>query len=131
MKKEIKTDDAPQAIGTYSQAIATESLLFISGQIPLDPKTMNLVDWIENQIRQTFLNIENILKKEKLTFENVVKLTILLVDLDNFELVNEVMADLFKKPYPARAAYEVSKLPKSSLVEIETIAAKILWQNIY
>tara|TARA_B100000242_G_scaffold267924_1_gene217694 strand:- start:1341 stop:1721 length:381 start_codon:yes stop_codon:yes gene_type:complete len=126
MKKEIKTDDAPQAIGTYSQAIATENLLFISGQIPLDPKTMNLVDGIENQIRQTFLNIENILKKEKLTFENVVKLTILLVDLDNFELVNEVMADLFKKPYPARAAYEVSKLPKNSLVEIETIAAKIL-----
>ena len=126
MKKEIKTDDAPQAIGTYSQAIATENLLFISGQIPLDPKTMNLVDGIENQIRQTFLNIENILKKEKLTFENVVKLTILLVDLDNFELVNEVMADLFKKPYPARAAYEVSKLPKNSLVEIETIAVKIL-----
>ena len=126
MKKEIKTDDAPQAIGTYSQAIATENLLFISGQIPLDPKTMNLVDGIENQIRQTFLNIENILKKEKLTFENVVKLTILLVDLDNFELVNEVMADLFNKPYPARAAYEVSKLPKNSLVEIETIAAKIL-----
>lgn len=126
MKKEIKTDDAPKAIGTYSQAIATENLLFISGQIPLDPKTMNLVDGIENQIRQTFLNIENILKKEKLTFENVVKLTILLVDLDNFELVNEVMADLFKKPYPARAAYEVSKLPKNSLVEIETIAAKIL-----
>ena len=126
MKKEIKTDDAPQAIGTYSQAIATENLLFVSGQIPLDPKTMNLVDGIENQIRQTFLNIENILKREKLTFENVVKLTILLVDLDNFELVNEVMADLFKKPYPARAAYEVSKLPKSSLVEIETIAAKIL-----
>ena len=125
MNKEIKTDDAPQAIGTYSQAIATENLLFISGQIPLDPKTMNLVDGIENQIRQTFLNIENILKKEKLTFENVVKLTILLVDLDNFELVNEVMADLFKKPYPARAAYEVSKLPKNSLVEIETIAVKI------
>ena len=125
MKKEIKTDDAPQAIGTYSQAIATENLLFISGQIPLDPKTMNLVDGIENQIRQTFLNIENILKKEKLTFENVVKLTILLVDLDNFGLVNEVMADLFKKPYPARAAYEVSKLPKNSLVEIETIAVKI------
>ena len=125
MKKEIKTDDAPQAIGTYSQAIATENLIFISGQIPLDPKTMNLVDGIENQIRQTFLNIENILKKEKLTFENVVKLTILLVDLDNFELVNEVMADLFKKPYPARAAYEVSKLPKNSLIEIETIAVKI------
>lgn len=125
MKKEIKTINAPQAIGTYSQAIATESLLFISGQIPLEPKTMELVDGVENQIRQTFLNIENILKKEKLTFENVVKLTILLVDLDNFELVNEVMADLFKKPYPARAAYEVSKLPKSSLVEIETIAVKI------
>ena len=125
MKKEIKTINAPQAIGTYSQAIATESLLFISGQIPLEPKTMDLVDGVENQIRQTFLNIENILKVEKLSFKNVVKLTILLDDLDNFELVNKVMADLFKKPYPARAAYEVSKLPKNSLVEIETIAVKI------
>tara|TARA_B100001027_G_scaffold129916_1_gene89863 strand:+ start:533 stop:910 length:378 start_codon:yes stop_codon:yes gene_type:complete len=125
MKKEIKTINAPQAIGTYSQAIATENLLFISGQIPLEPKTMELVDGVENQIRQTFLNIENILKVEKLSFENVVKLTILLDDLDNFELVNKVMADLFKKPYPARAAYEVSKLPKNSLVEIETIAVKI------
>tara|TARA_B100000886_G_scaffold61508_1_gene38081 strand:+ start:193 stop:570 length:378 start_codon:yes stop_codon:yes gene_type:complete len=125
MKKEIKTINAPQAIGTYSQAIATENLLFISGQIPLEPKSMELVDGVENQIRQTFLNIENILKVEKLSFENVVKLTILLDDLDNFELVNKVMADLFKKPYPARAAYEVSKLPKNSLVEIETIAVKI------
>ena len=125
MKKEIKTINAPQAIGTYSQAIATENLLFISGQIPLEPKTMELVDGVENQIRQTFLNIENILKVEKLSFENVVKLTILLDDLDNFETVNKVMADLFKKPYPARAAYEVSKLPKNSLVEIETIAVKI------
>ncbi|RZO98865.1 MAG: hypothetical protein EVA47_03360 [Gammaproteobacteria bacterium] len=126
MKKEIKTSNAPEAIGTYSQAIATESLLFISGQIPLDPKTMNLVDGIENQIRQTFLNVENILKEENLAFENVVKLTILLDDLDNFELVNEVMTDLFQKPYPARAAYEVSKLPKNSSIEIETIAVKIL-----
>jgi len=125
MKKEIKTIEAPQAIGTYSQAIATESLLFISGQIPLEPKTMELVEGVENQIRQTFLNIENILKEENLTFESVVKLTILLDDLDNFDLVNKVMADLFKKPYPARAAYEVSKLPKNSLVEIETIAVKI------
>ena len=82
MKKEIKTSNAPEAIGTYSQAIATESLLFISGQIPLDPKTMNIVDGIENQIRQTFLNVENILKEENLAFENVIKLTILLDDLD-------------------------------------------------
>jgi len=126
MKKEIKTSNAPEAIGTYSQAIATESLLFISGQIPLDPKTMNIVDGIENQIRQTFLNVENILKEENLAFENVIKLTILLDDLDNFELVNEVMTDLFQKPYPARAAYEVSKLPKNSSIEIETIAVKIL-----
>ena len=126
MKKETKTSNAPEAIGTYSQAIATESLLFISGQIPLDPKTMNLVDGIENQIRQTFLNVENILKEENLAFENVIKLTILLDDLDNFELVNEIMTDLFQKPYPARAAYEVSKLPKNSSIEIETIAVKIL-----
>ena len=126
MKKEIKTSNAPEAIGTYSQAIATDSLLFISGQIPLDPKTMNLVDGIKNQIRQTFLNVENILKEENLAFENVIKLTILLDDLDNFELVNKIMTDLFQKPYPARAAYEVSKLPKNSSIEIETIAVKIL-----
>ena len=124
MKKEINTPNAPKAIGTYSQAVATENLLFISGQIPLDPVSMNLVEGIENQIRQAFENIRNILEAENLTFSNIIKLTILLDNLNNFELVNKIMAELFTEPYPARAAYEVSKLPKNSSIEIETIAIK-------
>ena len=124
MKKEINTTLAPEAIGTYSQAIATDNLVFISGQIPLDPATMELVKGVENQIKQVFKNIESILKVENLSFSDIVKLTILLDDLENFNLVNKVMSELFEKPYPARAAYEVSKLPKNSSIEIETIALK-------
>ena len=124
MKKEINTTLAPEAIGTYSQAIATDNLVFISGQIPLDPATMELVNGVENQIKQVFKNIEGILKVENLSFSDIVKLTILLDDLENFNLVNKVMSELFEKPYPARAAYEVSKLPKNSSIEIETIALK-------
>tara|TARA_A200000113_G_scaffold190485_1_gene178858 strand:- start:6317 stop:6697 length:381 start_codon:yes stop_codon:yes gene_type:complete len=124
MKKEINTTLAPEAIGTYSQAIATDNLVFISGQIPLDPATMELVNGVENQIKQVFKNIESILKAENLSFSDIVKLTILLDDLENFNLVNKVMSELFEKPYPARAAYEVSRLPKNSSIEIETIALK-------
>ena len=124
MKKEINTTLAPEAIGTYSQAIVTDNLVFISGQIPLDPATMELVNGVENQIKQVFKNIESILKEENLSFSDIVKLTILLDDLENFNLVNKVMSELFEKPYPARAAYEVSRLPKNSSIEIETIALK-------
>ena len=124
MKREINTTLAPEAIGTYSQAIATDNLVFISGQIPLDPATMELVNGVENQIKQVFKNIEGILKVENLSFSDIVKLTILLDDLENFDLVNKVMSELFDKPYPARAAYEVSRLPKNSSIEIETIAFK-------
>ena len=124
MKREINTTLAPEAIGTYSQAIATDNLVFISGQIPLDPSTMELVNGVENQIKQVFKNIESILKVENLSFSDIVKLTILLDDLENFNLVNKVMSELFEKPDPARAAYEVSRLPKNSSIEIETIALK-------
>ena len=122
--KIIETDNAPKAIGTYSQAVKVNGFLFISGQIPLDPSTMELVEGIENQINQVFENINQILKAEGMDFSNVVKLSVLLDDLSHFEKVNEIMADIFSKPYPARAAYEVSKLPKGSSVEIETIAFK-------
>ena len=122
--KIIETDDAPKAIGTYSQAIKVNGFLFISGQIPLDPLTMELVEGIENQINQVFENINQILKADGMDFSNVVKLSVLLDDLSHFEKVNEIMANIFSKPYPARAAYEVSKLPKGSSVEIETIAFK-------
>ena len=122
--KIIETDNAPKAIGTYSQAVKVNGFLFISGQIPLDPSTMELVEGIENQINQVFENINQILKADGMDFSNVVKLSVLLDDLNHFEKVNEIMASIFSKPYPARAAYEVSKLPKGSSVEIETIAFK-------
>ena len=122
--KITETDNAPKAIGTYSQAVKVNGFLFISGQIPLDPSTMELVEGIENQINQVFENINQILKADGMDFSNVVKLSVLLDDLNHFEKVNEIMADIFSKPYPARAAYEVSKLPKGSSLEIETIAFK-------
>ena len=122
--KIIETENAPKAIGTYSQAVKVNGFLFISGQIPLDPSTMELVEGIENQINQVFENINQILKADGMDFSNVVKLSVLLEDLGHFEKVNEIMASIFSKPYPARAAYEVSKLPKGSSVEIETIAFK-------
>ena len=122
--KIIETEKAPKAIGTYSQATKVNGFLFISGQIPLDPKTMELVEGIENQINQVFENINQILKADGMDFSNVIKLSVLLDDLNHFEKVNEIMASIFSKPYPARAAYEVSKLPKGSSIEIETIAFK-------
>tara|TARA_B100001027_G_C16266229_1_gene332258 strand:- start:1824 stop:2198 length:375 start_codon:yes stop_codon:yes gene_type:complete len=122
--KIIETEKAPKAIGTYSQATKVNGFLFISGQIPLDPKTMELAEGIENQINQVFENVRQILKADGMDFSNVVKLSVLLDDLNHFEKVNEIMASIFSKPYPARAAYEVSKLPKGSSVEIETIAFK-------
>ena len=122
--KKIETEMAPKAIGTYSQATKVNNFLFVSGQIPLDPNTMELVEGIENQINQVFENIRQILKADGMDFSNVVKLSVLLDDLNHFEKVNEIMANIFSKPYPARAAYEVTKLPKGSSVEIETIAFK-------
>ena len=122
MKKIISTDNAPSAIGTYSQAILANDFLFISGQIPLDPEKMELVEGIDNQIRMVFKNIKEILKEANMSYSNIIKLTILLDNLENFEKVNEITGQLFDKPYPARAAYEVAKLPKNSSIEIETIA---------
>tara|TARA_Y100000992_G_scaffold56237_1_gene34040 strand:- start:211 stop:597 length:387 start_codon:yes stop_codon:yes gene_type:complete len=124
MKKIISTDDAPSAIGTYSQAVLINDFLYVSGQIALDPKNMKMVEGIDNQIKMVFKNIKKILNEADMDFSDVIKLTILLDNLDNFEKVNEIMSELFEKPYPARAAFEVSKLPKNSSIEIETIAYK-------
>ena len=124
MKKIISTDSAPSAIGTYSQAVLINNFLYISGQIALDPKNMKMVEGIDNQIEMVFKNIKEILKEADMDFSNVIKLTILLDNLENFEKVNEIMSELFEKPYPARAAFEVSKLPKNSSIEVETIAYK-------
>ena len=125
MKKVISTPNAPQAIGPYSQAIEANGMLFISGQIPMDPKTGTLVDTdIKMQTRQVMENIGAILNEAGYTFNDVVKSTCLLSDMSNFALMNEVYASYYPKNPPARAAYGVVKLPLGVLIEIETIAVK-------
>jgi len=123
-KKIIHTDDAPQAIGTYSQGVQTGSLLFISGQIPLDPATMEVVDGdFEARARRVFENLKAVAAAADAGLDQVVKLTIYLTDLDNFATVNAVMAEYFAEPYPARAALGVASLPKGTDVEAEAIVA--------
>ena len=124
MKKIIHTDDAPKAIGPYSQAIEVNGMLFISGQIPIDPKTGTLVEGIEAQTEQVMQNIGAILKEAGYSYENVVKSTCLLSDMANFKAMNEVYGEYYKENPPARAAYGVVKLPLGALIEIETIAAR-------
>tara|TARA_B000000475_G_scaffold270394_1_gene265947 strand:- start:1084 stop:1464 length:381 start_codon:yes stop_codon:yes gene_type:complete len=126
MKKEITTDKAPEAIGPYSQGIETENLIFLSGQIPLDPDKMELVKGDENQIRQVFKNIEALCTEAGLNLSHVVKLNVSLQDLSLFNLVNKVMKELFLEPYPARAALQVARLPLDSSIEVEAILAKTL-----
>ena len=125
MSKEIiSTDNAPQAIGPYSQAVKTGNLIFISGQIPLDPKTGDIVDGtIEDQANQVLENIKSICEAAGHGLEDIVKITIFLTDLGNFATVNEVMKKYFKEPYPARATIEISALPLGVNVEIEAIVS--------
>ena len=126
MKKKITTNKAPEAIGPYSQGIETENLIFLSGQIPLDPDNMKLVQGNENQIRQVFKNIEAICIEAGLDLNHIVKLNVSLQDLSLFSLVNEVMKELFVEPYPARAALQVARLPLDSSIEVEAILAKTI-----
>ena len=120
MSKEIiKTDNAPQAIGTYSQAVKVNNTIFLSGQIGLDPKTMQLVDGIENQIHQVFKNISEVVKVSGASMSNIVKLNIYLTNLGHFATVNEIMKQYFLEPYPARAALGVASLPKDALIEAD------------
>lgn len=120
--KVIETSQAPSAIGTYSQAVSQSGFVFVSGQIPLDPETMEVVSLeADKQITQVFKNIEAICTAADASLDQIVKLTVYLTDLDLFPEVNEQMSKLFTKPYPARAAVEVSKLPKGVLVEIDAI----------
>ena len=119
MKKIIKSDEAPKAIGTYSQAVKKGNIIFLSGQIPLNPESMELVEGIENQIHQVFKNILVVIKAADASLDDVVKLNIYLTDLSNFALVNSIMEKYFSKPYPARAAIGVASLPKGALVEAD------------
>ncbi len=125
MKKVIYTGKAPNAVGPYSQAIEKNGMLFISGQVPIDPATGKVVEGgIAEQTEQVMKNIEAILQEAGYTFGDVVKSTCLLSDMDNFKAMNEVYARYYPDNPPARAAYGVVKLPLGVLVEIETIAMK-------
>jgi len=124
IKLPIHTDNAPAAIGTYSQAIQAGSFVFLSGQIPLVPETMEIVDGdFETRARQVFSNLDAVAKAAGGSLNDVVKLTIFLTDLDNFATVNEVMEDFFEQPFPARAAVGVASLPKGVDVEADAILA--------
>ena len=124
MKKKIEPQKAPSAIGPYSQAIQMGDMIFLCGQIPLDPKTMELVQGEENQIRQVFKNITAICEEANCSLNDIVKLNVSLQDLSMFSLVNDVMSELFSEPYPARAALQVARLPLDSLIEVEAIIVK-------
>lgn len=125
MKKVISTKNAPGAIGPYSQAIEVNGMLFISGQIPINPETGNIVEGgIVEQTEQVMKNLEGILTEAGYTFDNVVKSTCLLSDMANFAAMNEIYGKRFSQNPPARAAFAVRTLPKEVLVEIEMIAAK-------
>jgi len=123
-KKVILSEGAPSAIGAYSQAIRAGQFVFISGQIPLDPATMEIVEGdFEVRARRVFDNLKAIAQEAGGELDQIVKLTVYLTDLDNFATVNSVMADYFQEPYPARAALGVAALPKGADIEAEAILA--------
>lgn len=118
----ISTDQAPEAIGTYSQAVKTSNTVYISGQIPLEPATMTMVEGgFREQTHQVFKNLKAVCVAADGSLADIVKLNLFLTDLSNFAIVNEVMAQYFEAPYPARAALGISELPKGSLIEADAI----------
>lgn len=122
VREVISTPEAPQAIGTYSQAVRVGDTVYLSGQIPLDPRTMALVDGgMEAQITRVFDNLQAVAQAAGGSLADVVKLNIFLTDLAHFTLVNEVMARYFQEPYPARAAIGVASLPKGAAVEMDAV----------
>lgn len=125
MKKVINTNQAPVAIGPYSQAIKVGNLVYTSGQIPINPATGNFVEGgIKEQTRQSLTNIKAILEEAGLSMNNVVKTTVFLADMNDFADMNSVYAEFFSEPYPARSAVAVKTLPKGALVEIEVVAGE-------
>lgn len=120
--KQIKTDNAPQAIGPYSQAIVSNGTVYCSGQIPIDPKTGDIVEGVENQAHQVFTNIKNLLEAAGTNIDNVIKTTVFIKDMNDFAKINEIYAQYFTEPYPARSCVEVARLPKDVLLETEVIA---------
>ncbi len=125
MNKAISTNNAPAAIGPYSQAIEANGMVFASGQLPIDPATGAFAEGgIKEQTCQSLTNAQNILKEAGTDLAHVVKTTVFLSDMDNFAAMNEVYAEFFSQPFPARSAVAVKTLPKNALVEVECIAVK-------
>lgn len=125
MKNPISTTKAPAAIGPYSQAIEAGGMVFVSGQLPINPETGEFAEGgVKELTRQSLTNMQHILAEVGLTLDNVVKTTVFLADMSDFADMNEVYAEFFSAPYPARSAVAVKTLPKGALVEIECIAAK-------
>ena len=122
-RQAIQTDAAPAAIGTYSQAIRHNDTVYVSGQIPLDPATADIVDGIDAQITQVFDNLKAVAEASGSDLARALKVTVFLTDLSHFAKVNEAMTKYFTQPYPARAAVEVAGLPKGSLVEADAVLA--------
>lgn len=123
--KAINTNNAPAAIGPYSQAIEANDTVYVSGQLPINPATGLFAEGgIQAEARQSLTNIKNILAEAGLSMNNVAKVTVLLADISNFAAVNEVYAEFFEAPYPARSAFAVAALPKGANIEIEAIAVK-------
>ena len=124
MKEAVSSADAPKAIGPYSQAVRCRQLLFVSGQVPLDPATGKIVEGdIAAQTHQVFANLAAVLKAGGRSFADVVKTTVFLADMNDFTVVNDVYGSYFTPPYPARATVEVARLPKDARVEIDMIAS--------
>jgi len=122
MKQTIHTDQAPAAIGTYSQAVRAGNTVYLSGQIPLDPASMSLVDGpFESSARQVFRNLQAVARAAGADLQDIVRLTVYLTDMQQFPRVNAVMAEFFSEPYPARAAIGVKELPKGAQVEVDAI----------
>ena len=121
MKTSIHTRDAPEAIGTYSQAVRAGNTVYLSGQIGLDPATMQMAEGIEGQTHRVFRNLAGVAAASGLALDHCVRMTIYLTDLAHFARVNEIMAQYVKEPYPARAAIGVAGLPRGALVEIDAI----------
>lgn len=120
--KQIKTTNAPAAIGPYSQAIVMGNMLFTSGQIPINPETGAIAEGVEAQARQALKNVSEVVKAAGTDMSKVVKTTVFIKNMDDFAKINEIYAEFFTEPYPARSCVEVARLPKDVLLEVEAIA---------
>nr|WP_221412463.1 Rid family detoxifying hydrolase [Peribacillus simplex] len=122
MKEAVLTSNAPQPIGPYSQAVLSKGILYISGQLPLNPNTNKLAIGIKDQARQCLENLKHILIEKGLEMNSVLKTTIFVTDLSDFQTVNEIYAEYFSKPFPARSTIQVAELPMNAMIEIELMA---------